>query len=160
MCRAFHRIVNDGEKTYCTFRSEQVDPTIHKDRVSQKYSLTGGFLKIVRQKGAVRNDRSWKFYSQECVERRNRSFGMVGLTLLPARMSKTKRPTVCVLARWGRTLSGVYPDSLSNCKCMVSGAALNASIHLSILCKQFAESSTCFDGCGDDTVRASSRLSL
>jgi hypothetical protein len=44
-----------------------------------------------------------------------------------------KRLIVCVLARWGRTWFGVYQGRLSDCKCMVSGAALNATISLSIL---------------------------
>jgi hypothetical protein len=51
MCRASNWIVNDGEKPHYTFRSEQAGVPVRKDRVSKKYSLTGGFLKIVRQKG-------------------------------------------------------------------------------------------------------------
>jgi hypothetical protein len=44
-----------------------------------------------------------------------------------------KRLIVCVLARWSRTWSWVCQGSLFDCKSMVLGAALNATIRLPIL---------------------------
>jgi hypothetical protein len=56
---------------------------------------------------------------------------MVGLIRLLAR--RLKRLIVYALALWGRTWSGVCQGSLSDCKIVVSGAALNVTIRLSIL---------------------------
>ena len=41
-----------ANKPQYTFRSEQFRTPVRKDRVSKMYSLIGGFLKIVRQKGS------------------------------------------------------------------------------------------------------------
>jgi hypothetical protein len=95
------------------FRSEQADPPVRKDRASKKYSLTGGFLKIVRQNGKYRfrsdqelgpdrRDRVSRKYSftwrllENCVERRDHSICMVGLTRQFARMSNVSTEHSCL----------------------------------------------------------------
>jgi hypothetical protein len=116
---------------------------VRKDRVYKKYSLIGGFLKIVRQKGS-KKFHLWKFSLQDWVERRDHSIGMVGLIRLFARMSKLPNVSLCEYRREGVELDPgcTRVDSLTVNAWVQARPCMRRPAPLAA----FAESGISFDG--------------